>query len=90
MRGGGALALRMQGAASDEPLWVFGYGSLVWRTGELATVAASGGVCVRGQRRAWWQGSTDHRGTPEAPGRVVTLVPEPQARAAACARDALR
>ena len=82
----------MQGAAEDEPLWVFGYGSLVWRTGDLATVAASGGVCVRGQRRAWWQGSTDHRGTPDAPGRVVTLVPDPQARRQrerlACVADA--
>jgi cation transport protein ChaC len=61
----------------DEALWVFAYGSLIWRPD--MRYAARVPCHVRGQRRAFAQGSTDHRGTPQAPGRVVTLLPHPGA-----------
>ncbi len=56
---------------NDAPLWVFGYGSLIWNPGfpfaerVLATLP--------GYARTFCMRSIHHRGTPEDPGLVLAL-----------------
>lgn len=57
---------------AGDAIWVFGYGSLIWRPA-MAYVARRASR-IAGWTRRFWQASTDHRGTIEAPGRVLTLV----------------
>lgn len=57
----------------DGSLWIFGYGSLVWRPAFVHRRRVP--AALSGYVRRFWQGSTDHRGVPERPGRVVTLLP---------------
>lgn len=74
---------RMNHFDGHDTVWLFGYGSLIYKADfdyiERRPAHITGWV------RRFWQGSHDHRGTPEAPGRVTTLVREPGATCAGMA-----
>ncbi len=53
-------------------VWIFGYGSLIWRPGFAFEERCA--AVAPGFERRLDQGSPDHRGTPERLGRVATLV----------------
>jgi alpha-tubulin suppressor-like RCC1 family protein len=65
-------------AANEGALNIFGYGSLCWKPGGVLadpTVKRQFGQAL-GYRRCWAQKSTDHRGVPQFPGIVCTLLHE--------------
>jgi len=58
---------------SQDEIFIFGYGSLVWKPDFECSKKFI--ACLPGYERRFWQGSVHHRGSPEKPGRCLTLVP---------------
>lgn len=74
---------RMARFEGHDQVWLFGYGSLIYKADFPFLQRRP--ARIRGWARRFWQGSHDHRGTPQAPGRVLTLVQQDDALCAGMA-----
>ena len=63
--------MKMDTMVSDDAVWVFGYGSLMWRPGVAFTERRI--AWLRGYHRHFCVWSHRYRGSPKAPGLVLGL-----------------
>src|SRR5689334_22876304 len=66
-----AIAARLDAEAGDDPIWIFAYGSLIWKPtfNAAETVRAT----AIGWHRSFCLELTSWRGTPEIPGLMMAL-----------------
>lgn len=67
-----------QDLSSFDEIWVFGYGSLIYKV-DFPFIDCQQAT-IEGWQRRFWMLSHDHRGTPDHPGIVLTLAPVQQAK----------
>ena len=78
-----AINQRMDLFDGHHQVWLFGYGSLIFKP-DFPYIDRRP-ARIHGWTRRFWQGSHDHRGTQTAPGRVVTLIERADATCAGMA-----